>query len=236
MSMFGVGFVRGAVTRRARTARLSALCGALLAVSLFGGAALAGGAWEKIDEDEGIVVYRKDVPSSPLLAFRGDAIVDAPIEKVLWVLGDNAHRTDWVDRLAESRILEKKGDYDFVVYQHFDLPFPITDRDYVYRGRAYREASGKVIVTLESVTHEKAPQTVGVRADLVGSRYVLTPKGGKTHVSVEIQTDPKGSVPAWLVNTIQKRWPVKTLTGLRGQVRKDFVKSQALPPQAPAAK
>ncbi len=45
-----------------------------------------------------------------------DAIVDAPIEKVLWVLGDNDHRTDWVDRLAESVILEKKGAYDFVVF------------------------------------------------------------------------------------------------------------------------
>jgi hypothetical protein len=209
------------------------LCGALLAVSLFAGAALAGN-WEKIDEDDGIVVYRKEVPNSPLLAFRGDAIVDAPIEKVLWVLGDNDHRTDWVDRLAESVILERKGAYDFVVYQHFALPFPMTDRDYVYRGRAFRDAKGSVIVSLESVTHPKAPTPKGVRADLVGSRYILTPKGNKTLVTVEIMTDPKGNVPAWLVNVIQKSWPTKTLTGLREQVQKDFVKSQALPPAAPA--
>jgi hypothetical protein len=202
---------------------------AALALLLVSGPASAGG-WEKIDEESGIKVFRKEVPGSPLVAFRGECMVSAPLEKLLWVLADNTHRTEWVDRLKKSVVLETNGSTEFTVYQHFGLPFPISDRDYVYRARATRDANGVVTLAIGSVTHPKAPATVGVRANLIGSRYVLTPKGpDRTYVVVEIHTDPKGSVPTWLVNLIQKSWPMKTLLGLRAQVTKPFVKRLELP-------
>ncbi len=192
--------------------------------------ALAAGGWEKIDEEDGIKVYKKDVAGSSVVAFRGEATVDAPLEKVLWVLADNDHRTEWVDRLVESIVLEKKGPFDYVVYQHFSAPFPVSDRDYVYRGRATRDARGIVTLDLHSVEHPKAPPTVGVRADLIHSRYLLTPKGDKTFVVVEIHMDPRGAIPTFVVNLVQKSWPKKTLRGLMAQVKKPFVGRVELPP------
>jgi hypothetical protein len=215
-------------TRRIRIDRRSLFAALAL---LFVASPAAAGAWEKIDEEDGIKVFRKEVPGSPLVAFRGEAMVSAPIEKLLWVLADNAHRTDWVDRLKKSVVLQTNGSYEYIVYQHFGLPFPISDRDYVYRGRATRDKNGVVTLDIASVTHPKAPATVGVRANLIGSRYVLTPKGPeKTYVVVEIHTDPKGAIPTWLVNLIQKSWPMKTMQGLRSQVAKSFVKRLELPP------
>jgi hypothetical protein len=220
--------VDAVVIRRSRIDRRSLFAG--LALLLVSGPARAG-AWEKIDEEEGIKVFRKEVAGSPLVAFRGEAMISAPLEKLLWVLADNAHRTDWVDRLKKSVVLATTGSYEYVVYQHFSLPFPISDRDYVYRGRATRDQHGVVTLAIASVTHPKAPATIGVRANLIGSRYVLTPKGpDKTYVVVEVHTDPKGAIPTWLVNLIQKSWPMKTLKGLRAQVTKSFVKRLELPP------
>jgi hypothetical protein len=214
--------------RRLRIDRRGLLSG--LAFFLVSGKASAA-AWEKIDDENGIKVFRKDVPGSQLVAFRGEAMISAPLEKLLWVLADNAHRTDWVDRLKKSVVLATSGRYEFIVYQHFGLPFPISDRDYVYRGRATRDQHGVVTLAIASVTHPKAPATIGVRANLIGSRYVLTPKGpDKTYVVVEVHTDPKGAIPTWLVNLIQKSWPMKTLKGLRAQVTKSFVKRLELPP------
>lgn len=211
--------VRGGLSRRAW---VLAVASTLLSGTAWG--------WEQIDEGDGIRVYKKDIPNSDLVAFRGDSLIDAPIEKVLWVLGDNTYRTEWVDRLKHSRILEQKGPYDYVVYQHFGLPFPASDRDYVYRGKAVKTGPGKVVLHLESVEHPKAPETVGVRAQLVKSRYELIAKGkNQTIVIVEIQTDPKGWIPSWVVNLIQKSWPRKTLTALRKQVKKPYVKSIPLP-------
>jgi hypothetical protein len=219
-------------TRRIRIDRRTLFAGVAL---LFVSGPARAAAWEKIDDEDGIKVFRKEVPGSPLVAFRGEGMIAAPLEKLLWVLADNAHRTDWVDRLKKSVVLSTTGNYEYVVYQHFSLPFPISDRDYVYRGRATRDKHGVVTLDIASVTHPKAPATVGVRAHLIGSRYVLTPKGpDKTYVVVEVHTDPKGAIPTWLVNLIQKSWPMKTLKGLRAQVAKPFVKRLEIPPdQAP---
>ena len=41
---------------------------------------------------------------------------------------------------------------------------------------------------------------------------------------------PKGWLPTWLVNLIQKSWPLKTLNGIRNIVGKDFVGEMKLPP------
>jgi hypothetical protein len=190
--------------------------------------------WSKINEEDGIKVFKKEVKGSSLVAFKGDGIIDAPIRVVLGVIVDNAHRTEWVDRLKTSTILHQYSSYDFVVYQHFGLPVLMSDRDYVYRATGYTTAKGQVVVEMSSVEHKNAPASVGVRAKLVNSRYVLTPVGKnelKTRISVEIQTDPKGWLPAWLVNTIQKSWPLKTLRGIRGQVKKPHSRAYVLPPK-----
>jgi len=186
--------------------------------------------WKKIDDEDGIAVFKQSVPGSGLHAFRGTAMVNAPMAKLMWVLADNKHRTDWVDRLKKSVVLEKKSDYDFIVYQHFGSPAIVSDRDFVYRARAHLRKDGSTVLNIVSVKHPKAPKTVGVRGELKHSSYVLTPKGNKTHVEVTVHLDPKGSLPSWIVNLVQKSWPRKTLLGLRKQVKKPFVGKMALPP------
>ncbi len=193
------------------------------AILIVSGIALAN-SWQKIDDDNGVQVYSKELPNSPLVAFRGETVMNAPVEKLLWVLADNTHRTAWVDRLEKSVVLESNGPYDYTVYQHFSLPFPISDRDYVYRGRAKRGKGGSVVLEMQSVEHPQAPPTVGVRAHLIRSRYELIPlQDGKTRVIVEVHTDPKGSIPNWLVNLIQESWPMKTLLAMQQEVGKAYV-------------
>ena len=191
--------------------------------------ALAG-SWEEISNSHGIRVLRKEMPGTPLYAFRGTAMVDAPMEKVMWVLADEQHRKEWVDRLEKSIVLESHGPYDSVLYQHFKAPAIVSDRDFVYRARAHSLANGTAVLKIASVKHPKAPPTVGVRAELKETSYILKPHGEKTLVEVNIQTDPKGALPNWLVNMITKTWPRNTLTALRKQVRKPFVGRLAAPP------
>lgn len=187
--------------------------------------------WEKIGDKEGISVFKKEMPGTPLHAFRGTAIVNAPMEKVMWVLADNTHRAEWVDRLKKSVILERKSKYDFVVYQHFGSPPLVSDRDFVYRARAHSEKEGTVILDIASVEHPKAPPTVGVRGELKFSSYRFERRGeDKTHVDVAVALDPKGALPSWVVNMIQKSWPYNTLSSLRKQVQKPFVGRLEAPP------
>ncbi len=199
-----------------------------IGLSFFAGNAFA---WEKFDEENGITAYRKNVPGSPIVAFKGDADVNASVERILWVLTNNKYKTEWVNRLKTSYELERKTPHHAVIYQVFKLPFPISNRDYVYEGKVIRKGE-QILVDLKSTTHRKAPKTEGVRAHLKRCVYTLTPKGeNKTHISVEVHTDPKGWLPTWLVNRIQKSWPIRTLSGVRKMVNHPRAKDFPAPPK-----
>ena len=203
---------------------------ALGALATWNAEAQAAG-WEQIDDDQGIVVFKKDLPSTPLHAFRGRGLIEAPMGKLIWVMGDNSHRTEWVDRLKKSVILEQEDAYSSIVYQQFSTPALVAERDFVYRARASSRPDGSAILEIASVAHAKAPPTVGVRGELRDTSYVFTPKGpNSTLVEVSVVTDPKGSLPKWVVNMIQKSWPMNTLTSLREQVKKPFVGTMPPPP------
>ena len=187
--------------------------------------------WQPVYEKEGVAVSKKEVADTNLVSFKGETVYQQPVSMVLGVLLDNDHRTEWVDRLVDNYILESTNEFDYVLYQAFELPAIFSDRDYVYHGVAtLDDATGAVTLHMQSVEHSKAPESVGVRADLINSRYILTPlENGDTRVEVEILTDPKGLMPAWFVNLITKSWPVATLNGIRGQFDKGHVKPHKLP-------
>lgn len=217
-----------ALTRRDASSLLA--LGAVGALGTWSHETLAAG-WEKIDDEHGIEVFKKDLPDSPLHAFRGKGIIQAPMSKLIWVMVDNAHRTDWVDRLKKSVILEQEDTYSAIVYQQFSTPALVAERDFVYRARASSRADGSAVLQIGSVQHPHAPPTVGVRGELRDTSYTFVPQGaGATLVDVTVVTDPKGSLPKWVVNLIQKSWPMNTLLALREQVKKPFVGSLPPPP------
>ena len=67
--------------------------------------------------------------------------------------------------------------------------------------------------------------------DQVGNRLkaVFLADGKRTEMVVTIHTDPMGMMPVWLVNMIQKSWPVKTLNGIRTQLQQPYTKNFPLP-------
>lgn len=194
----------------------------------------ADGAWEHLETDDGISVHVREVEGSDVVAFRGVTTVDAPLGKILSVLANSDRCPEWVHGCSKSVVLEKVSNFEFVVYQEFPMPVIISDRDLVFRGRATRAPSGTVTVQLASVEHPKAPETIGVRSDLRYGSYVLVPLGpDRTRVIAEIQIDPMGMVPSFLVNRVQRRWPRKTLEGIRREVQRKGLPLYPLPPVTP---
>jgi hypothetical protein len=186
--------------------------------------------WELIESSAGISVWETKTPGTKLAGVKGEAIINAPINRVLFVLADVERSIEWVDGLKTSKVLEKNGIFETVMYQEFGLPWPVSNRDFVFRGKAHKEPDGKWIIEIKSENHPKAPKTSGVRGELIESMYVLTPLGpSSTKLQVEIICDPKGSIPIWLVNLIQKNWPKRTLNAISKQVQKPHVVNAILP-------
>jgi START domain len=203
----------------------------LLALVAFSGTLRGDGAaspeWESLGSDGGIAVFRREVPGSPVIAFKGDGVVDASIATVASVLIDTSRATEWIDSLVDARPVRKISETEYVEYDHVGTPFVMKDRDFVIDTKLELDpASKKVILKMHSVTDAAAPKSDYVRGELIHSSFVLVAldHGKRTRVIAEIHCDPKGSVAKWIVNWFQKSWPKNTLEALRAQAKKPDIK------------
>ena len=44
--------------------------------------------WEKLNDENGIAVFRRELPNNPVVMFKGTGIIDAPLEKVALIILD----------------------------------------------------------------------------------------------------------------------------------------------------
>jgi hypothetical protein len=193
-----------------------------LAFPLMSGSALAAD-WEKTGDTQGITIYRMEVPGSPVIAFKGEGDIDAPLSRVASVIVDSHRAVEWIDSLVENKILREPSETEYIEYDHIGTPFILKDRDFVTSNKLeFDDAHKQVNVIIKSVVDPLAPETGYVRGELISSGFFLTRSQtpGKTHVRAEIHCDPKGSVPKWIVNLFQKDWPENTIESLRKQVAK----------------
>ena len=203
----------------------ASVAGAMVAPA--GKAAPASVAWEKIGDSDGIGVYRREVPGSPLIAFKGEGYVNASIIRVASVLVDSDRAPEWVDSLTESKIIRQVSETETVHYDHIGTPFVLKDRDFVSDCKLeFDPAHKNITLKIHAINDPLAPATSYVRGELIHSSFALTSTdhGTRTFVVAEIHADPKGSVAHWIVNLFQKRWPHSTLTRLRAQVAKSDIK------------
>ena len=221
--------------------------GCLAAVAvLFAGVAAAGpvaawhkepdrfgqASWEKLGVKKGIKLARKKLPASDLFAVRGEVVIPAPVAKVASVIYDETRWTEWSDKTSQAALLSNGPGTMKTVYQAVDMPLILSNRDLVYTF-GYEYVGERLMIIGRTLPYHKSPRSVGVRMHLVEGRWFLKPTGkNKTHLVVEVLMDPKGSLPPWFVNLVQKDYPVNLLTSLAKQARRPDVKPLNLPSPA----
>ncbi len=190
--------------------------------------------WEKIDvTDDGITRYRRSVPGTGIVAFRGEAIMEAPLIRVAAVLDNVEREREWMADLVESYDLERKSDLDRWEYNRTAAPWPVSDRDFVIHTIIdfYRAPVESIVIAMQSKENPKKPPVPGVvRGELIDSKFILISNGPTQSLFIcEILADPKGIIPTFMVNVFQKSWPISTIRALRAQIKKpDIVESPAL--------
>lgn len=173
--------------------------------------------WKRVRDSNGITIYVKNIAGSAKVKARAELAINANMELVKLVIEDMAKRKSWVPFLKESRVLKQISDTEQLEYSLFDAPWPASDRDFVYRQKIQHEHEGEIIYETELVQTELMPEVDGVvRAEIIESKYTLTMiNENQTYVEFVFYADPKGWVPNWVVNVIQKRLPYMMLSNLR---------------------
>jgi hypothetical protein len=186
----------------------------------------ASAKWERMGNDDGIEVYKWEVPDSGVLAFRGVGVVNATVPKIASVLFDSARQKEWVPELGDFHDVRVIAAREKIQYFKINTPFIVKNRDFVIHGGVDLDKESRtLLVWFHSVEDPAAPPTAAVRGDIRAGQYKLTEIDGglRTQVEVMVHLDPKGSVPKWLFNLVQKNYPHDTIVGIRRQSAKSDV-------------
>ena len=181
------------------------------------------GEWENLGVTNDITVYRKQEGNTGLYAFKGETTSDLPVGQLMGILRDESVSKEWVNMMMFGTVVETYSENHLLLHQGYDLPWPVSDRDYVFDKKVVYDAEKKIAtVHLTSVESPKVP----VSSDFVRARGERTfwqfsvAENGKTNIVVEVLTDPEGSLPDWAVNSIQADWPHKSITSLINRASK----------------
>lgn len=192
--------------------------GMLLSTLVLGGHAGASD-WEKISEDDGVTVYqRKGEATGTGVSFRGETVVPARIDDILHTMADNSKAHLWMPMVKTRRDLKEIGPTERIEYTHIGMPWPVTDRYFINRAKAERLANGQMRIFVQS--EEKFEAAWEDKEKVLGflyySEFMLTPidSGERTHMVIEINSDPRGLLPKFIVNAVQKSWPRQFFAGL----------------------
>jgi hypothetical protein len=104
-----------------------------------------GKGWEHVGTKDGIATYKRAVPGSKLLDFGGETVIDRDVETLCSVLTDYDRYPQWVDSLTEIGVLKREGPRAVQYYQVFDLPWPMSDREFVSRQRLIVDAKNQTL-------------------------------------------------------------------------------------------
>ncbi|MDK9559353.1 START domain-containing protein [Marinobacter sp. M216] len=178
--------------------------------------------WSLRKEADSIRVYTIDRNDSSFKAFKAEAVLDAPIENLMAVMMNPQSCIEWVHNCTESYAFGKGNFHDRYAYSVNDMPWPVTDRDYVLRIRTRgNQASGEIIMDLNATPNQRAEFDTRVRVDRSDTLYRFIPEGDKTRMIWLQHTDPNGALPGWLVNSLLVDIPVRSLQALEQVAGKD---------------
>ena len=195
--------------------------------------------WKAVSDFDGIIVYEKDNLKSDLVALRAEAIIDAKINKVCTVLADHSRKKEWMPRLKSIIPIKVISPYERFEYSESNIPWPFTDREFLtyITGDVTRDKKKQlktVFIKLRSVEETQlpknltnsVPKTKNVRAQLHYSHINLEKVDeNSTKLTIEFVTDPRGAIPTWIVNIVQRDWPRNLILALKKQVKRDDVVS-----------
>lgn len=181
--------------------------------------------WEKIKDDDGIIIYEGDIKSDGAVPLKGHVVINHPMEKVVAVMADTEGKKDWLPAAQKIKILEQQNPYIKTEYYLVEMPFVVSDRTATLRSEAYvSDDLTEIIVNVKSsqLYPEENSNYIRAQMDYGQVRLRSIEEGKKTIVSGIFYTNPKGYLPNWIVKRFTRNFVYQSLQMLRNKVGRNL--------------
>jgi len=183
--------------------------------------------WKIKEEKDGIKVFTAPRhEETGIIPIKASTTIKHPLPRILSVLATTERKKEWIPNLLEAYTVEKKSKYERIEYTLYDSPWPFYDRAFVIstKGR-YNKDEHSIYIDIASTEHDKVPLNPEyVRGNTyIGSIFMKGMSQNETFFEITLLTDFKGSIPTWIINMVQRKWPYKMFRNIKSQLEKEDI-------------
>lgn len=157
--------------------------------------------WELLSSDHGIQTFSRDVQDSRYKATRHVTELNASLPQVLAALGDGTTCVPWLKLCKSIKIIERVNQREFLAYVVLNMPWPVSNRDLVFRSIRIGEPEDEVVEVRQLAEPDAYPPGKLVRmiSENVYNMELLPDR--KVRLTWTLHTNPGGGLSAKLVNS-----------------------------------
>ncbi len=194
-----------------------------LVALLISGDIISQANWELVKEKNGIKVYTQKVENKPLEEVKIITQIKAPVNRIVQILEDIPHHTQWMYGTKKSELIPHKDNNatHYYHYQIIDMPFPTKDRDVVVDYLRENKSDGSTFIRSIAKDGLIPIDDSYQRITQFLSSFDLTPLDeNNTSVEYFLSADPGGNLPHWIINLFTTKGPYQTMVKLKERAEK----------------
>lgn len=157
--------------------------------------------WELAKEKKGFTAWTKQEDGKRVKTYRVTGTFKSSRDKIMALLTDAENYHSWYSKSNASKPVEKLGEYEYVFWSDYDMPFIYTDRDMVLHGKAEQISDNAVLILIEGTPDAYPLQDDYVRVqDTQQAILIEELEGGEYRVTQQVYLDPGEEIGAGLIN------------------------------------
>jgi hypothetical protein len=191
-----------------------------LLINIFVSGLYAQEEWSLKEEDSGIKVYSRHGQSKNN-EIKVELTISAKLSDIAAVLLDIPGYSEWSYNCQRSYVLKQMSKNELYFYNEVKTVWPASDRDVVARLRMTQDTVSRILsVRTVSDPHFIPEKKDFVRVPFSDETWTVTPLNSeKVHIVYNLQIDPGGSAPAWLINLFSTKAPLESFKKFSIQVK-----------------
>ncbi len=186
--------------------------------------------WQLKRDKGGIKVYVRDQAGTAIKELKFTTTVEASMQTIAAVLTHVEGFDDWVYASLKSRTIKQVSEGEVYYYTLIDFPWPLSNRDLVLHSKVWQDKKTLAIFSKTTSCHwmetEKEDVVRIKKAELI---WIFTPLGsGKVRVDYTLNSDPGGSIPAWMINLAADQGPLQSMIKFQEMLEREKYKNSRL--------
>ena len=178
--------------------------------------------WELKKKEDGIEVYVKDIPNSPVLAYKITTVINSPLKVVYDQVIDFRENKKYIETIKKLDILEKNPEKQIIVYMLYDMPWPFSDRDLVNK-MTVDVQENSIIMQSRPANHLVKPANNVVRLNDFHEKWELEKiSEHKTRLFLQGHANPEINFPGWIINIFAVSEPYSLIKGIKTEAEKNI--------------